>query len=190
MRLSPLLAFVAAALAMAWPLPAGADEEASNIPYVVAGTYGRCYAKSVPDDYYGERGFTRVYRVERERDELADSYPWFSPRLFLQCNMSRNGDIGASLVRFGPWPRGHRANVDQLAFAFYFKGELLKRYSTLDVAGNPDNVEWSVSHYQVIRRVMGYRWIDSNDYAFEVETVDGRVLTLDPLTGNPLPPSE
>jgi hypothetical protein len=160
-----------------------ADQEASNIPYAQSSTYGRCYAKSIPDDYWGEKGITRLYGVERERDRLIATYPWFSQRLYLQCNMSRNGRIGASLVRFGPWPRGHEASAGDLALAFYFDGELLARYSTLDIAGRPDNVDMSVSHYVVIREVIGYRRLGSNAYAFEIETIDGRTLSFDPMTG-------
>jgi hypothetical protein len=181
-------------LAAAWlsvlPLRDGrADQEASNIPHVAAGTYGRCYAKSVPDDHYGEEGTTTLYRVTAKEDQAVAVFPWFSQRLRLQCNMSRNGDIGASLVRFGPWARGHKARADHLALAFYFDDELLARYSTLDIAGTVDNVEISVSHYVVIARVVGYRWLKSNGYAFDVETVDGRLLSFDPKTGRLRPSS-
>ena len=164
---------------------AGADQEAANRAHVVAGTWGQCYAKSVPDDHYGEAGVTRVYRIEAGDDVLADSYPWFSPRIHLRCILSRNGEAGASLVRFGPWARGYQASHEQLAFAFHFMGQELARYSTLDIAGEPDNVAISTSHYQVIRRVIGYRWVESNTYAFEIETIDGRLLSFDPLTGQP-----
>ena len=178
-------ALLAVALCLAAAPTAGADEEAANRSHVAAGVWGQCYAKSVPHEHYGEAGITRVYRVTAGEDELADVYPWFSATILLQCNMSRNGDVGVSLVRFGPWARGHQASREQLAFAFHFKGRELARYSTLDIAGEPGNVEMSSSHYQVVRRVIGYRWIESNTYSFEVETVDGRILSFDPLTGQP-----
>ena len=165
--------------------PARADEEASNIPHVRSGTYGRCYAKSVPEDYWGERGETRLYAVGADEDRLIAIFPWFSQRLHLQCNMSRNGRIGASLVRFGPWSRGHEASAGDLALAFYFDGELLARYATLDIAGAPGNIERSVSHYVVIAEVLGYRWTGADSYAFEIKTIDGRTLSFDPTTGDP-----
>jgi hypothetical protein len=166
--------------------PAAADQEASNIPHVRAGSYGRCYARSVPEDRWGQRGVTRLYRVAKDDDVLIASFPWFSHELRLQCNMSRNGELGASLVRFGPWARGHRASADDLALAFYFDGELLARYSTLDIAGSLDNVEASDSHYVVIAKVGGYRRLGAdnpNAYAFDIETTDGRRLSFDPITG-------
>lgn len=166
--------------------PAAADQEAGNIPHVRAGTHGRCYAKSVPEEYWGQRGVTRLYRVAEGADVLIASFPWYSQELRLHCNISRNGRLGASLVRFGPWARGHRASADDLALAFYFDGELLARYSTLDIAGRPDNVEASVSHYVVIAKVGGYRRLGPgapNAYAFDIETTDGRTLSFDPTTG-------
>ena len=166
--------------------PAAADQEAGNLPHVRAGTHGRCYAKSVPEEYWGQRGVTRLYRVAEGEDALIATFSWYSQELRLQCNMSRNGHIGASLVRFGPWARGREASADHLALAFYFDGELLARYSTLDIAGSPDNVEASVSHYVVIAKVGGYRWLGAgapNAYAFDIETTDGRALTFDPVTG-------
>ncbi len=181
LRLSPPAIVLAVVVTVS--STAAADTEASNIAYVTSGTWGRCYAKAVPDDYFGERGVTRVFEVGADADTQTDAYDWYSRRVYLQCNMSRGGDIGASLVRFGRWPLGQRASADQLAFAFYFKGEELARYSTLDIAGSPDNVEMSASHYQVIGEVKGYRWRGGNDYAFDVVTIDGRLLSFDPLTG-------
>ncbi len=166
--------------------PLLADQEASNIPYVQAGTYGRCYAKSVPDDHWGDRGVTRLYRVQKEDDQLIASYPWFSQQIYLQCNMSREGEIGASLVRFGPWARGHQASADDLALEFYFNEEPQARYSTLDIAGSPENVEASVSHYVVIEEIIGYRWrslSDQSRFMFGIKTVDGRTLEFDAATG-------
>lgn len=181
MRTAAAVQVLLALLAVA--APARADEEASNIPHVQSGTYGRCYAKSVPEDLWGERGETRLYEVGADRDRLVATFPWFSQQLRLQCNMSRNGRIGASLVRFGPWPRGHQASADDLALAFYFDGELLVRYATLDIAGTPDNVVSTISHYRVIAEVHGYRWTGANSYEFEIKTVDGRTLSFDPTTG-------
>lgn len=59
----------------------------------------------------------------------------------------------------------------------------MKEYSTLDIAGAPDNVSRSVSHYTVIEDVLGYERQDGNGYLFRVATNDGRVLAFDPATG-------
>ena len=36
--------------------PATADQEASNIAHAQPGSWGRCYAKSLPDDHWGDAG--------------------------------------------------------------------------------------------------------------------------------------
>ena len=124
-----------------------ADEEASNRAYVVSSQYGQCYAKSVPDETYGPKGTTKVYRVDAKLDILVDTFSWYSHRIFIECNAGSPADtVGVSVVRLGPWARGHEASANDLAIAFYWKGNLLKRYSTLDIAGRPDNVSASVSH--------------------------------------------
>ncbi len=174
----------------AWILLAAAccplygDQEASNIPHVQAAKYGQCYAKSVPAELYGSKGTTNVFRVGRGRDVPLSTYDWFSQQIYLSCNVSDDRTpVGVSVVRLGPWPRGHAASADHLAIAFYFKGGELRKYSTLDIAGKPDNVSPSVSHYTVIEQVLGYRRLRGNQYAFEVETTDGRLLSFDPATG-------
>ena len=164
--------------------PLRADQEASNVAHVVASEYGRCYAKSVPEEYYGSKGTTHVFRVEDGRDIPLHRFDWFSQRISIACNVSDNKTpVGVSVVQFGPWPRGHAASAEHLALAFYFKGRLLKEYSTLDIAGSPENVSRSVSHYTVIEKVMGYERQDGNGYLFRIKMEDGRVLSFDPATG-------
>ena len=165
-------------------IPARADQEASNVAHVDASSYGRCYAKSVPEEYYGGKGTTHIFRVGKEQDVPLHSFDWFSQRVYIVCNVSDNKTpVGVSVVRFGPWARGHAASSEHLALGFYFKGELLKEYSTLDIAGAPDNVSQSVSHYTVIEEVLGYERQDGNGYLFRVKTHDGRMLAFDPATG-------
>ena len=160
------------------------DDEASNVPHVAASSYGRCYAKAVPDSLYGQAGRTRAYWVRARQDSLLASYDWFSQRIFLECNVaSGDGPVALSVVRFGPWARGQEAKAQDLALAFYRGPRLLRRYSTLDIAGRPSNVSASVSHYTVIDSVIGYRWVDGNRYRFDVRRTDGQVLSFDPATG-------
>ena len=162
-----------------------ADEEASNISHVTASQHGQCYAKSIPAELHGQRGVTRIYKVAADKDVLLHALEWFSQRVYLECNVSpSSGPVGVSVVRLGPWARGHQANDNELGIAFYFKGALVKRYSTLDLAGAPDNVSRSVSHYTVIDSVDGYRWSGTgNRYEFVVRMTDARALRFDPTTG-------
>ena len=86
------------------------------------------------------------------------------------------------------YPGGVVAVHDDSIRDFYRDGVLLRRYSTLDIAGRPENVRASVSHYEVIGEIAGYAWLDGNRYAFAVRTVDGRVLRFDAGTGEAIAP--
>ena len=180
MKLKPV--FIAALLLA--PVAAGADNEAANSPRVFASRYGNCYAKSVPVEAYGDKGVTRVFMANVGTDKLMHTYNWYAPQLFLECNVAPAGKpVAVSVARIGPWPRGRRANASDLALAFYRGGQLVKQYSTLDIAGAEENVSASVSHYGVLDQIDGYRWKAANDYTFQVRTVDGRSLSFDAATG-------
>jgi hypothetical protein len=168
--------------------PLCADEEAANAPHVTADASGRCYAKSVPAESYGSRGTTSVYRVMAGADRLIETYAWYAPRVELQCNTPGLSGDAVSIVQFGPWARGRQATADHLAIAFHANGRLLRRFSTLDIAGSPDNVSASVSHYQVFGEVEGYVYAGAV-LVFRLNTTDGRRLTFEPATGNLLTPT-
>ena len=138
-------------VALALATTAIADQERSNTPHVRAGQYGHCYVRAVPEEPYGSAGETTIYLVEREGDKKLYSFDWFAQRVFIECRVT-NGEArtAPAVVRLGPWPRGHRATEQDLAIAFYWGDRLVKRYSTLDLAGEPDNVISSVSHYTVV----------------------------------------
>jgi hypothetical protein len=180
---------VAAVVLIAATVPAEADDEAPNIPYVKSDTWGRCYAKAVPEAIYGPtKGTTRVYEVTKDKDVLLHTYDWYRPEIHLQCNMvGGKGGQGLSMAQMGRWPSGSKASHQDDGITFWFSGKLLKRYSTLDLAGTPDNVSRSRSHYRIVDKVLGYRWITSNDYAFDVRLHDGRTLSFNPVTGARLP---
>lgn len=168
-----------------------ADDEAANSPYLASGARdpairGDCYVVARPDDDYEQTGTTEIYlyptpSFSKARPRMR--YDWYSQRVYVDCGFSRQGKQGISVVRMGPWARGHLANERQLAIAFYLDGRMLARYSTLDIAGAPDNVLRSKSHYEVFGQVPG--WVDGNR-SFVVITVDGRKLSFDPATGKPI----
>lgn len=178
-------------IALAWLAIAGgakADQEASNVAHVAAGPYGRCYAKSVPLHIYDpdgaprQQGRTEVYRVADGADELVVSHDWFAQTLFLTCLPE------VRIVRIGPWHRGHEARADHLALAFYRGAELLRSYSTLDIAG--ETVSASVSHYTVFSKepellkiVSNEGVVFSEEWVVTATTVDGRTLVFDLTTG-------
>lgn len=165
-----------------------ADQEASNVAHVQASQYGRCYAKSIPSERYGNSGTTTVFRVVEQADEIVHQFNWYAPQLRLACNVSdAKSPVGVSIVQFGPWHRGNGAAEDHLALAFYFKGKKVAEYSTLDLAGTPDNVSASVSHYTVIAEILGYEFQAGNQVVFRIRTEDDRTLAFDPATGARIP---
>jgi len=182
--------------------PALADDEASNLAHVVAGPYGRGYTNSVPDHDYDsldqprQQGRTMVYRVGNTEDVPVHTFDWFSQQLFVLC-----GPTDSILVaRLGPWHCGHNPHADHLAIAFYRGDKLLKRYSTMDIAGEEKaqsggnsickNVSASVSHYSVfgsapemIRITRARGAIFEGDWVIRAGRVNGCLLTFSMTTG-------
>ena len=158
------------------------DRPAPASPVVYA--CGSHYVKSVPSGAYDYiKGETSIYAVGSEGDELLHTFPWYSPRLEL-----RRFGRDLSMVRFGGWPVGREASDDVLAIGFYLNDKELQTYSTLDLAGRPENVNATVSHHIVIAEVHGYRIRHTADgksveYLFELTTIDGRLLSFDCMTG-------
>lgn len=194
--------YLAVLMLALWSFQAHADDEASNVAHVAAGTYGRCYAKSIPthiydpDDQARQQGVTRVYRVGNEKDVLVEEYQWFSQRIYLDCM----GGALPTVIRLGPWHRGHNPKDDHLALAFYRGGQLIKKYSTLEISGgeiNSDpsfskykNVSASVSHYTVFKEFPKMATITHQEGSIFREervikalTIDNRELIFDLSTG-------
>ena len=166
-----------------------ADTESPNWTYVTASTtdgttgHGDRYAKCVPSGFSGPNGVTKIYRVGEDQDVLEHTYDWYAAQVYLS-----GANKKTSVVRFGPWSQGHEANTNDLALAFYYDGRLLKSYSTLDIAGKPNNVTHSVSHYTWRQGIRGYGWLKSASskyliYGFTLKTIDGRTLCFNVQTG-------
>jgi len=170
--------FPMAALLVAACLTVVADEEAGNLPVVRSSEYGGVYAKSVPEERYGQKGKTRVFSVGADHDTLICEYNWYADKLSL------GGTGDATLIRFGPWQRGHSPQADHLAIGIYCNGKTLREYSTLDMQKLGSGVEESVSHYTIFQRHLGFRWLKENDHVYEVEGVSGKVFTFDLNTGS------
>lgn len=177
------LGLIVLGLALAVP-PAllRADEEAGNVPHVFADRWNRCYARSVPVSSYGSEGTTQVFLVDAGGDRLVDTYRWYSSQLHLECFTPVPQGSAVAVVQLGPWARGSQASAGHLAIAFYAGGSLLRRYSTLDIAGTPNRVSRSVSHYGVFRTIDGFV-TEGQTSVFRVVTVDGRQLTFEPGSG-------
>jgi len=154
------------------------DSEFPNLHHVKSGRQGMVYAKSVPSECYGMKGVTKVFVVGSKEDKLVQTFNWFSNPIYLLST-----GPGISVVRFGPWMRGRRASAEDFAIGFYLNGKVLKEYTTLDIAGSPENVSWSESHYRVFRSILGYRFTDKNSWVFDVVLIDGTKIVFDTRTG-------
>ncbi len=165
------------------PLVCIADSTRPNTPIVAAGNDGTCYAKSVPAEFMGQKGTTKIYSVGTLKDSVTDSYNWYSDEIYISCKASINGRSETTVVRMGPWADGLVANQSDLAIAFYLNGKLLKKYSTLDIAGKPTNVQNSVSHYKVFSSILGFKWKYDEPSYFVAIRIDGVEMKFDASTG-------
>ncbi len=165
-----------------------ADQEAANYTHVTSSPWGRCYVRSAPASGYGSEGVSDVYVVGDvdQPDRKVATYDFFSLSFYLSCNVI--GDDGVpdvAMVGLGPWARGHTPDDETVALALFYGGDEVARYSTLDIAGdNPDAVDCSVSHYQVLGPIDGYIRNGDDRTVFQVTTLDGRTLSFDAVTGD------
>lgn len=153
-----------------------ADEEAANRSVVRSSEHGAVYAKSVPDVGYGQKGKTRVFGVAKDRDTLICEYDWYANEFYI-------GGVGETLVRFGPWHRGHEPQDSHLAVGIYRNGKSLREYTTLEMQRLGSGVSKSKSHYTIFKRRLGFRWLKGSAYAYEIEGVSGKVFSVDMGTG-------
>ena len=157
---------------------ARADDEAANRVYVRAGQGGMRYAKTIPAESHGQKGKTLVYKVQEGADRLETEYPWYANRLYL------GGAGDQTVVRLGPWRRGQEPKEGDLAIGIYRAGKTIKEYQCLDLVKAGWQVETSVSHYAISRKVSGFQWMGKGDkYAFVVVAVSGKVFAFDIDTG-------
>ena len=154
---------------------AWADEEIANGPVVISSKDGAVYAKSVPDEGYGQKGKTRVFTVAKDRDKLHCQYDWYANEFYI------GGD--GTVVRFGPWHRGFEPQDGHLAVGIYRNGKSIREYTTLEMQNLGSGVSKSKSHYVVFERRLGFRRLKGNAHTYEVEGVSGEVFSLDLDTG-------
>jgi hypothetical protein len=168
-----------------------ADSPRSPFPYVVRASDGSIYFKMFPGPHPGNHSddFGIAYRI---RDKGADvelwrTQGWYSTEVFL----SNDGDF---LVAMGPWNGGSEQKKEDLAVAFYRKGQLMKRYSTADLIKDKSKVGKSLTHYTWLARdaelkkpynerdhEAELRIFPSN--TFRLKTCDGLVYFFDMTTG-------
>jgi hypothetical protein len=152
----------------------------ANHVYITTDTYGQVFVKSIPDEMYGSKGTTKVYRVGQTQDTLIQTYSWYSPRVFVA---SFGGDRDVYVVRTAPWHAGHVAAAGDPALAFFKNQSRLRGYSTLDIAGQPDRVSVQDDRYSPFSRLIGFRNPFGSQFVFDVERAGGGVLSFDAESG-------
>ena len=155
-------------------------------------------AKSTPQNYYidkkgrkigvigWDKGTTEVYVLGSDGEKIPNAkYDWYAFQMYVKCFKNSSGKTSVLLIRGHGWSQGLQANDNALAYAFYVDGKLMNRYSTLDLALFPENVEHSVSHYMFLQKILGIHepllW---GQDVFQVITLDGRTVSFDLPSGN------
>jgi hypothetical protein len=156
-----------------------ADEEVANWPILHSSESGTTYAKSLPDSYIGQKGKTKVFSVGRQNDSLICEYDWYAHEFYI------GGNDGSTLIRFGPWHRGHELQKDHLAIGIYRNGKTVRDYSTVEMAKIGSGVSTSKTHYQVFKQRLGFRWL-KNTYVYQIKGVSGKVFTFNVDNGTVL----
>jgi len=155
---------------------AGADEEIANHPVVRSSERGNVYAKSMPDEGYGQKGKTKVFTVAKDRDTLTCQYDWYASEIYI------GGD--GTVVRFGPWHRGLQSKDNHFAVGFYRNGKTIREHTTFEMEGMGSGVSTSKSHYTIFKRHLGFRWLKGDVCVYEIEGVSGKVFSFDLDTGD------
>ena len=158
--------------------PVLADSEAPPRPHIKSSENGMYYAKSVPEGFDRTKGRTYIYQVGAMEDTLLHTYNWYAQEVYLLNN---------TLVRMGPWARGQEASKDDFAIGFYSNGQPIKEYSTLDIVNlaynDPKTIQVSISHYTILKEIVGFKWSGHIRYSFEVKTHEDKVISFNIETG-------
>ena len=163
-----------------------ADQEARPTPYILSLKNGKYYFKIADDPLFN---FPHNYRsngyLYQVVDDSCDTLLWKTQQ-FIGYRVYFVEDNIDYFVTIGDWPSGGRPIKEHMAIAFYHKGELIKLYSTDELIKDPSQIEPSVSHYEFLKTVVGFK----EEFQFCIETIDGIVYEFDVKTGNILSEKE
>ncbi len=161
-----------------------ASKDAGNRPYVQSGPDGVFYARCIPQDTAGTAGFTDIYLVKRDPDELVDHYDWYSKHGVVLGWSPIAGKV-AVLARHKDTPTSPDKQVE---LTFHLGGKLLKTWTTADLVRLGAEVGLSDrdgggkrAEFQVVgcEQIPG-----TNQYVFTIQLVKGKKLSFDILTGD------
>jgi hypothetical protein len=146
----------------------------------------RQYAE--PDRKVIREPYGILYRLKPDgkMEEVYRTEGWYS----FKVHVSHDGRY---LVQMGPWTSGSEVSEKHLAIAFHKDGKLIKRYSTINLVKDPDQLEYSVSHYRWLAPGLNQKLTDAQkdalwpklDYhnKFTLNTLDGWTYVFDATNG-------
>lgn len=162
-----------------------ADSPIPPSSYFVQGKNGDCYAHVV---FSREKtsSFTEFF-LSKDSTQPFMTYPFYiSQGLSILCNQQKNGVEGLSVILAFSQHHGHLASHSHMGLAFLFNNELLSIYSALDIALHEENVKASISNYFLFENRPKFGKQENGRFSYQVETLDGRLLSFDTLTGESL----
>jgi len=173
---------LAALFAFSFTRNAAAFQDAGNCPYVQSGPDGVFYARCIPRETTGSGGFTDIYKVQKDHDELVDHYDWFTKHGVVLGWSPIAGKVAVMAIRKdAPSPPDQ-----QIEFSFYLGGKLLKSWTTADL--NRLGAEVSPSFYggeRAVFQVLGCEQVPrTNEYIFSIKIAKDNKVSFDILTGD------
>ncbi len=163
-------------------LRAAFAKEAADRPYVQSGPEGIFYARCIPHDTTGFAGFTDIYRVQKEHDELVDHYDWFTKRGVVLGWSPIVGKVAVLAIH-----NDAPTSLDkQIEISFHLGGKFLKSWTTTDLKRL--GAELGVSRpggKRAVFQIVGYEQIPStNEYVFTLQFGKDKKVSFDILTGD------
>lgn len=159
-----------------------AVSEPGNYPYVQSGPGGVFYARCIPNEATGSAGFTDIYRVQKERDELVDHYDWYCKRSVVLGWSPIAGKVGVMAIGKDE-PTSPEKQVE---LSFYLGSKFLKSWTTAElkrlgaeVSPNPYGAK------RAVFQVVGCEQIpNTNEYVFILQFGKDKKVSFDILTGD------
>ncbi len=151
-----------------------ADIESANTEYSVLSDNGLYKAVLGPLSFFGNGGVGKVYSTADDR--LIWTFDWYSPR-------SEIANDGRHMISFGRWA-SDKKNYSDLAIAFYYKNNLLKRYEVKDLVKDFSRIDHTVSHYtwEAVKSSLKIGFFDNGRF-YRIVTVDKNVYEFEIITG-------
>jgi hypothetical protein len=159
---------------------AAASKTQQNYPYVQSGPGGVFYARCIPAETEGIKGTTTIYRVRKDKDDVVDTYDWYSkPGVVLGWSPIA-GKVAVMSLGGKEAPEPDK----QVEFSFHLGGKHLASYTTKDLMAWGADVD-SRNGRRAVFNVVGCEQIPrTNRYVFTVE-IKHEKLSFDILTGKP-----